>query len=397
MRKFFIIMNILFFFFTGCMTVQKGEEKKEELRGVWYSFFDWETLPKEKTEFQNQVESIVKNVKKVGLNTIFLHIHSHSDSYYLKSSYFPLSRRAFGDDLTSKGYDPLEVFIEEAHKENIEIHGWLNPYRIGSQQDYDLIPEGNIIADWKKSPEKRNILLHKGAYYLNPAKDEVQDLFVNAVKEICLNYDIDGIHLDDYFYPALDDSIPELSFDMEEYNSAESGRTIVQWRRDNVSRLIEKIHQAVGESSPEIPFGISPHGNLDNLASTRNYFVDIEEWLSCDRYIDYIMPQLYWGFESKKSNGDAAPWAFKNNMDRWVSLVKGGPVKLYAGLALYKSMNDFKEGNEVSEWIRCSDIIARQIVACREEEYCSGFSIFDYRDLLREEAGEEVKNIKKLM
>ena len=400
MRKTFII-SALALILSACVTNRGPVKPSDELRAVWFSYFDWENLPKDENDFRKEAASVVTNVKETGLNAIFLHVHSHSDSYYLKSKNFPLARRAFGDDRTSNGYDPLQIFIDLAHAQGLQLHAWLNPYRIGSQTEYDSIPADSLIGKWRDSPEYRYILFHKGAYYLNPSKNAVREAFVSEIQELCKNYAIDGVHLDDYFYPPLDDTNPELCFDKDDYESSdeatENVKTITQWRRDNVSSLVEKIHAAVKEEKPGIPFGISPQGNIDNLKSQHQYFVDIEKWLSNDGYVDYILPQLYWGFEGRKSNGEIAPWAFENNLKRWAGICTNKNIKLYTGLALYKAGGDYKEGNEVSEWQRYDDIIARQIKVTRKEKRAGGFVIFDYRDTIKEETKKEMINIRKIL
>ncbi len=403
--------------------------------------------------------------------------------------------------------DPLEIFIASAHSKGLEIHGWFNPYRVGSPEQLNAAPADSCVGKWrdkiiKKREEKSfdetspqfsqpdltekaqegslsftkiadpegepffivdldadgnpkapstgdsgapeghipspndsgspastlsstsdggapeavipesdstvisglnpeifspdPILIHKGAVYLNPSSKEIQKTFVAAIEEFCQNYDIDGVHFDDYFYPVLNDNDPQLSFDKSDWEKSGSTKNISQWRRDNVSDLVKAVYSAVHQAEKGLVFGISPAGNFANIVATNHYLIDIDLWLSSDSYIDYIMPQIYWGFEPRASDGSLRPWAFNNCLETWKSHLTSPTVTLYVGLALYKAGTDSSDGNEVSEWLRFNDIISRQILATREDPVAQGFVIFDYRDLLRDSCEQEVENIRKV-
>ena len=142
-------------------------------------------------------------------------------------------------------------------------------------------------------------------------------------------------------------------------------------------------------------FGISPEGYLKNLRSDTRLFSDIDTWMTQPGYIDYIMPQIYWGFEAK-SGGQTAPYAYSNCLKDWIELKKKGNVTLYAGLARYKTGTDAKDGNEVPEWLRYNDIMRRQVLEGRGTGQVSGYCFYDFSSLTRAAAAAEVANVTAL-
>ena len=335
------------------------------------------------------------DIKNRGMNAIFCHVHSHSDSYGQKLKSFPLSKFMVTKD-SNPDFDPLEYMIESAHGHGLSFHAWVNPYRVTNSMKRD-IPEGSIVKQWMNDPSKqRNVLLHEGNYYLNPSSAEVRNYLVNSISEICKNYAVDGVQFDDYFYPSLNDSDLAKSFDKVEYDASGSSLGITQWRRENVSMLVKDVYKAVHAARPQAVFGISPVALLSNLRSDKSYFVDIDKWMASNEYIDYIMPQLYHGFEAKTKTGALAPHSYINCLNSWVDLKKksNSNVKLYIGLGLYRTGKNIKDGNTVSEWLRYNDILLRQVKAARETGEVSGFGIFAYQNFREAPAALELDNLQ---
>jgi uncharacterized lipoprotein YddW (UPF0748 family) len=160
---------------------------------------------------------------------------------------------------------------------------------------------------------------------------------------------------DDYFYPSLNDSDPSLCFDKPEYDILGSSQSIADWRRNNINLLVADVYSTIKKADADIEFGISPAGNLDNLRKNNANFVDIDRWLSTSGYVDYIMPQLYWGFERKDSAGNLAAYAYENNLKTWIELASRGDVKLYVGLNMANAGTNVSDNNPVSEWLRYDD------------------------------------------
>lgn len=372
----------------------------EELRGVWISYLIWNNLPKDKAGFQKAVNQMFDNCKSWGMNAVFVHARSHSDAMY-PSSYYPWSKFASGKQGTALGYDPMAYMIQAAHERGLQFHAWFNPYRItGYLMPWEEVSEKSPAKIWLSDGDASNdrwVLKHDGAYYYNPSVKQVKDMVIQGVMEVVNNYEVDGIHFDDYFYPELDDSNPARWFDKPEYLAGDTRIRLAQWRRDQVSELVYGVNQAVKESKPNMLFGISPQGYVTHLRSDKKLFVDIDRWMSQDGFVDYIMPQLYWGFETKTAAGEAAPYAYQNNLNTWIALKRKGSVKLYLGLGMYRAGTDVKDYNATSEWLTHSDIMKRQVEAGRRSGEIAGYAFYSYDSFLQPEAQQEVRNLLPLL
>ncbi len=367
-----------------------------ELKGVWISYLEWDAMPRTEAAFRQAADKMLDNCVSWGMNAIFLHAHSHTDAYY-PSDILPWSKFVSNVQGEGPGFDPFGYFVSAAHARGLQVHAWFNPYRItGYQMSWEEVSSQSPVKQWLTDSTEENdrwVLKQGGEYYLNPAIPQVQELVVSSVKEVLQKYDVEGIHFDDYFYPSLDDSQPETWFDKPEYDQSGSPLSIANWRRENVNQLIQKVNLGVKEVKPSAVFGISPQGYLGNLRSDTSMFTDIDKWLASDQYVDYIMPQLYWGFEAKTSDKNPASFAFEKNLSSWIQLKEKGPVKLYLGLAMYRAGTNVSDNNEVSEWIRCQDILKRQVEAGRKSGKVSGYCFFSYRSFLEEAAAKEVENL----
>lgn len=372
----------------------------DELRGVWISYLTWNTLPKEKAAFEKAVDQMFDNCRSWGLNAVFVHVRSHGDAMY-PSSVYPWSKFAAGAQGTDPGYDPLAYMVQAAHERGLKFHAWLNPYRVtGYLMPWEEVSADNPARRWLEDGDSSNdryVLKHDGAYYYNPSAEEVKQLVVDGVMEIVRGYEVDGIHFDDYFYPSVNDEVESRWFDKPEYLASGSRESIVQWRRNQVSDLVSRVYRAVKAEKPQAAFGISPQGYVEHLRSDQNLFVDIDRWMSESGYVDYIMPQLYWGFEAKTAAGESAPYAFNQNLSTWLELKKKGNVTLYLGLGLYRAGTNVKDNNEVSEWLRCDDIISRQVKAGRDSRMVQGYCFYSYDSFQQPEAQKEVENLKKMI
>lgn len=370
----------------------------EEMKATWISYLDWAELPREQEAFREAVDKMMADCRRLGLNTVFVHAHSHSDSYYSSSDVFPSSKFVSGAQGKEADYDAFGYMVKSAHDHGLKIHAWFNPYRVtGYLMPWDEVSEQSPAKKWWNSSDKtRNVILHEGQYYLNPSKTEVMDLIAASVAEVAKRYDVDGIQFDDYFYPMLDNTNSSTWFDKPEYESSGSQKSITEWRRDNVSALVLRVNREIKSIRQDLAFGISPQGSLENLRSEKQIFADIDRWLS-GKYIDYVIPQLYWGFETKLSNGSPAPYAFENNLKLWTDLTSKSTVTLYLGLGLYKGGSTAKDGNEISEWQRYHDIIAREVTMARETGKVSGFAFYSYKSFFDEASKQETANLLKVL
>ena len=251
--KFKLVLVILFtMIFTSFIEAKenKKENKKvevvnsvnsierKEFRAVWVASvgnIDW---PSEKglsiSEQKQEFIEILENVKKWNMNAVVVQIKPAADSFY-PSKYAPWSAYLTGTQGKDPGYDPLKFMVDEAHKRGIEFHAWFNPYRVGITTDTTKLSKDNIAFSKPKW-----MIKYGGKLYLNPGEPGVDDYVVDEIMEVVNNYDIDGVHMDDYFYPykVKDQEYPDQStysqYGKKFYN-------VGDWRRDNVNRLIEKL------------------------------------------------------------------------------------------------------------------------------------------------------------
>ena len=371
-----------------------------ELRAVWISYLDWEKMPSDKAGYQKAVDQILARCVELKMNAVFVHVRPDADAMY-PSAYFPWSRFVAGVQGKDPGYDPLAYFVQAAHDRGLQFHAWFNPYRVtGYLNRWNQVSEQSPVRQWLSDEDPSNdrwALKQDGEYYLNPAAGPVRELIVRGVVEVVENYDVDGVHFDDYFYPEVDDQDPDRWFDKPEYNLSGSPMDIGSWRRENVNALIRDVYQAVKVRKPQVQFGISPEGYVKNLRSDNRLFADVDTWVSQPGYVDYLMPQIYWGFEHKLSDGAPAPFAFSKNLETWLDLKSKGDVRLYLGLAMYKAGSGSADNNQVPEWLRRNDIIKRQVEAGRESGQVSGYCFYAYSSFQESACQAEVANLMKIL
>ncbi len=310
-------------------------------KAVWFAYLDLDTMIANASEsdFRGKISNAFLNVKLMGCNTVYVHVRAFADSYY-NSALYPFAASYSGTAGVSPDYDPLEIMIDEAHNLGLSFHAWINPMRTTTKKRYAEISDSYIIKQWYNSDSTNGTYLvydsDTGYYWLSPAYSAVRELICNGVAEIVTNYDVDGIHIDDYFYPTTDKSFDKLAFQL-------SGRDdLDQWRRDTVSLLVSDIYSTVKACNPSVEFGVSPQGNLDN--NINKLYADIEKWCSEPGYLDYIVPQIYYGYKDKLP--------FDSTAETWQSIVTNPSIKLVCGIAAYKIGTN-------TEW-STGDMLARQ-------------------------------------
>ena len=374
MKKLIVVM-IIFVVITFFVIENKKESSKDEVtlsynlkdekRAIFISYIELQEYLKEKDieEGENVIKEMVNNLYNDNFNMIILHVRPFSDAVY-KSSIFPYSKvisKAEGED---PGYDVLEVFINEAHKKNMQLHAWVNPYRIRNTTDISDISKDNPAYKYLDTNNVK-VIENKGIFY-NPASDVVTELIIAGIKEIISNYNVDGIHFDDYFYP--DDTIDLENY--QEYIDNGGMLSLSDYRLNNTSNMIKKVYETIKKVNKNITFGISPEGNINNNYDSN--YIDTKKILSEEGYIDYIMPQIYFGFSNELM-------PFMDVINMWNSLVKVKSVKLMPALAFYKAgiSDTFAKSGE-DEWICNNDIIKKQVLTSRNVSNYSGYSLFRY-------------------
>ena len=224
------------------------------------------------------------------------------------------------------GFDPLDVLITEAHSRGLSLEAWVNPYRLRSSAAMPPNLAQNNLAN--THPEW--VCTVGDGLYLNPALPEAAAYVVQGVAELVQNYAVDGVHFDDYFYPATDPALDAAQF------HASGAGDLGAWRRQNVTSLIKAAHDAVKAADPTLRFGVSPQGNMDN--DFNEQYSDIYTWLSAegdDAVVDYLCPQVYWGYGYQLKSGSTR-FAFENIVPAWLSLPRASGTALYFGLGAYR-------------------------------------------------------------
>ena len=360
------------------LPVTNGALNYDEVRAVWISYLEYTELLTGKSEytFRENISEAFDNCIDLGLNTVYVHARSHGDAYY-DSELFPWSRYASGSINSAPAFDPLEIMVEEAHERDISIHAWINPLRLCSEADMKNYGD-HIVAKWNKDSKTagKYVVEVNGTYYLNPAYDEVIELICDGAQEILLNYEVDGLHIDDYFYPTTD-----ASFDSEAFK-ASGDSYLSDFRFDNCDELVSALYDTVKSSNADALFSVSVQGSIEN--NYNQLYADVEKWCSYDGYLDYIVPQIYYGFDNSTQ-------PYSECLSRWEEICTAGGVPLVVGLTVSKiGYEDVWAGEGEFEWIDDSAILARQLTEAMECRSYGGVSLYSYRSIYS--AAAEVKS-----
>lgn len=301
----------------------KTDSPRREFRGAWLHTVYQEGYHKRSTaENKKYLRRQLDSLKLAGINAVIFQVRPQSDAFY-DSKYEPWSRF-----LTDNGkapvpmWDPLAFMVEEAHARGMELHAWLNPYRVTTSSKQTL-PAGHI---YHKHPER--FIRYDGKLYFDPGMPENRKFITDIVGDIITRYDVDGIHFDDYFYPY---PVKGVQFkDNKSYARYGKGKKLADWRRSNVDKLIEDIHNMIAARKPWVRFGISPFGIWRNkrtdprgseTTGLENYdalYADPLLWAE-KGWIDYQMPQLYWDLKHKAASYLVlVDWWNKNSRGRHV-------------------------------------------------------------------------------
>jgi uncharacterized lipoprotein YddW (UPF0748 family) len=348
MKQYKCLIVTLFFYILPFLNVnaqQKEFYPKNEFRAVWIATvvnIDWpknssDSIEKQKTDFLE----ILDTYKKLNYNAVIVQIRSVGDAFY-PTELAPWSRYLTGKEGRSpkNNFDFLEWMITETHNRGFEFHAWLNPYRAtfdtkieSLSHNHDFFKHRKWIIKYGESGKEK--------YYYNPGLPEVQSHLTKVVEEVVRNYDIDAIHFDDYFYPyrvkgkEFNDSIS--------FKKYGNGLSLADWRRSNVNSFVKNIYSSIKSIKPWVQFGISPFGvwrnksvdpkGSDTESGQTNYddlYADPLAWME-GRYIDYILPQLYWSINHPKASyAKLLKWWSENTTN----------TNLYIGNSTYKIKTD---------------------------------------------------------
>lgn len=351
-----------------------------EVKGMWISYIDLAGIPSgSESAFRSGIADIYDNCEALGINTVYVHVRSHGDAYY-SSDYFPRTKYLGGT------YDPLEVMVDEAHARGLSFQAWINPLRGCAVSDISR-ESGYKLYDWAGGETR---LVQVGSYYyLNPAYTEVTDLIAAGAREITANYDVDGVHIDDYFYPTTEAYFDSAAFSQSGLSS------LSDFRLANCDRLVSSLYSAVKKGNSSAIFGVSCQGSLYN---NYNYmYADVKKWCAQSGFIDYIMPQIYYGFKNS-----AEP--FEECVNTWNNLAYSGGIPLIVGITSAKlGLEDKWAGEGRDEWITDEFILERQFLASRELSSYGGIGIYSYGSVfnadysVREQVEKEIDALKSAM
>ena len=297
---------------TLCLVAHASNEgyvpPKREFRGAWIQCVNGQFIGMSTQEMQRTLSYQLDELKKDGVNAIFFQVRAECDALY-KSDIEPWSRFLTGQQGKAPNpyWDPLQWMIDQCHSRGMELHAWLNPYRAKTKTTSQLAP-GHVAL---KRPG--SVFPYDGLFILNPGLPENREYICKVVDDIVRRYDIDGIHMDDYFYPypSAGHQIPDdREFAMYNNGIADRG----DWRRDNVNVFIKEVSEHIHKLKPWVKFGISPFGIYRNRRTgveigsdtrgTQNYddlYADVLLWVN-NGWIDYCVPQIYWQIGNKAAD-----------------------------------------------------------------------------------------------
>jgi len=364
-------------------------EAERELRGVWLSFYEISAMCKGVSEatYRMNAEDVIRNISENKLNTVFYQVRCFSDALY-ESTVFPTSKYIAEAEGEKLEFDPLEIFIEIANTYNVDVHAWVNPFRVSYSVDFNSLSDSNPAK--KLYNENQNteslIICEKGIFY-NPADENARKVILQGVRELVENYDIKGIQFDDYFYPETEKMNDQSCY--EKYKSSGGQLSLAEWRKQNISGFVSSVYMLIKGCDENLVFGISPSASF---SKNEKIYADIKLWCSEEGFVDYIMPQVYFGFLNETM-------PFETVIDEWCEIERYKGVKLYCGFSPYKcGASDENAGEGKNEWIENDDIISRQYEYLKQTEFFDGFVLYSYSYCFGENVTENSKiEIERLL
>lgn len=377
------------------IVIAKTAPRRGEFRGIWVATVENLDFKSSRSvaEFKANYIRMVDRIAKNRFNAIIFQVRPNCDAFY-PSRFAPYSQFLSGVEgrPLGAGFDPLKFMINEAHRRNLEFHAWLNPYRVVNESK--VSKKAYLNSRHAKNFARQNphlvLRFKNGQLFLDPGQREVVRHVVNVVNEIATNYNVDGIHIDDYFYPYEEIG----SLDDVTYRTNNPRRlSKANWRRANTELLVCSISRTIRnvnlKQRKKIRFGVSPFGiwgnKKDHSAGSLtggkqtyfNLYADTRRWVKM-RYVDYIVPQLYWNFRH-----DTAAYAAL--VDWWSHVVRDTGVRLYIGQGAYRA--GAWDKNELVNQLRYN----------RMHPEVSGTVLFSYRHIFGEKIHPECSRFLRFL
>lgn len=373
-QLFSLLLLFQLFISSVCLA---GHPPLKEFRGVWIATvnnIDWPSAPGLPVEVQKrELKALIERIELMNLNVVIFQVRPAADAFYPSKtepwSYFLTGKQGLAP---SPFFDPLDYAIGLCHSKGMELHAWFNPFRARNDGGYYKLYPGSFAA---RNPQYIHLFDNKLIF--DPGIPQVRNHIVKVIMEVVRKYNIDAIHIDDYFYPypVRGQKFPD-KITFSQYGKGFYPKRLNDWRRDNINRFIKALHDSIKAVKPLVKLGISPFGVWRNksddpngspgvkaLTSYDDLYADVYKWLAND-WIDYVIPQLYWEQGHKVNDFTVlAKW--------WNDHCFGKP--LYLGQALYKSTGTkgFANPKEISE----------QISILRKFENIGGFALFSASNL----------------
>ena len=306
--------------------------ESQPYRAVWVSYLEWQQVDFSSAQsFTADISTMLDNIAALGATVVLAQVRPFGDALY-PSNYYPFSQLCTGVQGQDPGFDPLALLMQAAHARGLQLEAWINPYRLQSGNFPLLCAQSPALThpEWTKTTAN--------GLYLDPANADVRTFIADAVAELCRNYPLDGIHFDDYFYPTTD-----TAFDADDYAAAGTSLPLADWRRENVNALMTLCYQTAHQYG--VRFGAAPVGDPDR--SYAEQYSDAALWLAQGGYVDYLMPQLYWG-QAYTKNGSTAQ-SLGQLAARWAALPRAEDVTLAIGLGAYR-IGDGDGSDTPGEW-----------------------------------------------
>lgn len=346
------------------------------------ALLDEENNQRDGESFGGIISSVLENIKSMGFNTVIIQMRPNCDSMY-DSELFAPSIYAVGEygRQFDRKYDPIGITVDKAHELGLSVHAWINPMRAPRTEEILKIPENYVIKQWWNDDNVKDKYLaeYNGRSYLNIGYGTVRELIVNGAFEIIDKYNVDGLHIDDYFYPTTD-----IYFDKEAYEENGNGMPLGDWRRNNVDTLVRSLYNAVKEKDENMLFGISPAADIKENRET--LYADVEKWSRNKGFADYICPQIYFGFDHETK-------PFVATLKKWYETVDADVVDLIIGLTFEKALTGYdpwagESGKD--EWSKNKDIVKRSYETVLQHENCCGICVFSYGCIKDVKTGQTV-------
>lgn len=390
MKKMTAAITAIILFFCSCGAPSDSGQTSPtdiypaELRACWISYLELDFDDKSESGFKSGIERLLSAAEDCGLNAVFVHTVSHCDAYY-RSEVLPMSKYVAGERAGSLDYDPLKLICAAAKKHGLSVHAWINPFRItADSKEFAAFSKDDVAVKMLQSSCASEA---DNGVYLVPSQPAAQRLILDAVREIINNYDVAGVHFDDYFYPTTSEDFDKLQYEKYKSDAGENALPLDEYRRAAVDGFVSAVYRTVKSADKRLMFGISPQADIKKNRDT--LYADVEKWCAVSGYIDYIMPQIYFGFEYPSES-----FRFDKCLDSWLKLDTSF-AQLYVGLGMYRSGDALSaNGAQSAEWIKNSDVIARQVQYLRKKNL-SGFSVFSCGSLIQKT--KEAENLKKVL